>query len=98
MLSLNALNWMLRLRRTWQASGALIVAGCLLLAQLRPALAEGSRDLYPSGATGSRANSEWRTSSYGPVGPPDSTIRRRTLLKVFANAGEFILAGSSAVG
>jgi len=60
--------------------------------------AEGSRDLYPAGASGSRADTEWRASSYGPVGPPDSTIRRRTLLKVFANQNEFILMGSSAVG
>ena len=54
--------------------------------------------MYPSGATGSRADLEWRTSSYGPTGPPDSTLRRRTLLKVFANQNEFILMGSSAVG
>jgi LPXTG-site transpeptidase (sortase) family protein len=57
--------------------------------------AEGSRDLYPNGASGSRGNIEWRTSSYGPAG---STIYRRTLLQVFANQGEYILMGSSAVG
>ena len=35
--------------------------------------AEGSRDLYPSGATGCRANLEWRTSFYGP-----DFLRRRS--------------------
>jgi len=54
--------------------------------------AEGSRSLYPAGATGFRANLEWRTSSYGAL------VRRRALLKVYAEAGEVILLGSSAVG
>ncbi len=58
------------------------------------AYAEGSRDLYPSGATGFRANIEWRTSYYGP----DNFLRRRTLLQVYVEPGEFILMGSSAVG
>ncbi|MBD2492991.1 lamin tail domain-containing protein [Nostoc sp. FACHB-280] len=52
--------------------------------------AEGSRTLYPSGATGNRANIEWRNSTYG-------IVQRRTLLKVYAQAGEYILMGSSAV-
>ncbi|GAB4503796.1 MAG: hypothetical protein Fur0043_07880 [Anaerolineales bacterium] len=59
------------------------------------AFAEGSRDLYPAAASGNRGNLEWRTSTYGP---PGSTILRRTLLKVFANAGEVILVGSTTVG
>jgi len=62
--------------------------------QLKPALSEGSRNLYPSttptGAT--RANLEWRTDVYGGL------ILRRTLLKVYANQGEYILLGSSAEG
>ena len=55
--------------------------------------AEGSRSLYPSSATGNRANIEWRNSNYA-----GGILRRRTLLKVYANAGEYILLGSSAVG
>ena len=54
--------------------------------------AEGSRTLYPAGATGFRANIEWRTSFYG------NFLRRRSLLKVYAQTGEAILLGSSAVG
>ncbi|HEY7061483.1 MAG TPA: hypothetical protein VII06_08395 [Chloroflexota bacterium] len=69
-----------------------------------PALAEGSRDLYPTNANcvpnsqgGScRANLEWRTSNYGPVG--GAQIQRRTLLRVYAQAGEVLLAGSTGVG
>jgi hypothetical protein len=59
------------------------------------ALAEGSRDLYPSGATGCRANLEWRTTFYGPN---NNFLRRRSLLGVYAEPGEVILVGSSAVG
>ena len=61
-----------------------------------PVYAEGSRNLYPSGISGSRANLEWRTSSYGPTS--GTNIKRRTLLWVYANSGEYILLGSSAVG
>ncbi len=57
------------------------------------ALAAGSANLWPSGAPGSRANSEWRTDSYG-----GGVMLRRTLLHVYAQAGEFILMGSSARG
>ena len=53
--------------------------------------ASGSRSLYPNGTTGFRANLEWRTSKYGGF------LFRRTLLKVYAKAGEFILMGSSAI-
>ncbi|MBA3921611.1 MAG: DUF11 domain-containing protein [Nostocaceae cyanobacterium] len=64
---------------------------------MRSAHAEGSRTLYPNSAppgsiNPSRANLEWRNDSYG------SLVKRRTLLKVYANAGENILLGSSAVG
>jgi hypothetical protein len=58
------------------------------------AYAEGSRDLYPSGAAGCRANLEWRDSCYGP----DDFVRRRSFLQVYAEPGEVILVGSSAVG
>ncbi|HEY9748145.1 MAG TPA: hypothetical protein V6C63_05685 [Allocoleopsis sp.] len=57
-----------------------------------PAYSEGSRSLYPSGTIGNRANLEWRNSNYANL------LKRRTLLKVYANAGEWILLGSSAIG
>ncbi|HEY0832217.1 MAG TPA: DUF11 domain-containing protein [Candidatus Dormibacteraeota bacterium] len=57
------------------------------------ASAAGSQDLWPNGAAGSRANSEWRTSSYG-----GGLLLRRTLLKAFLNAGEVLDLGSSAIG
>jgi uncharacterized repeat protein (TIGR01451 family) len=57
------------------------------------AQAAGSKDLWPNGAAGNRANSEWRTSSYG-----GGLLTRRTLLKAFMNAGEELLLGSSAIG
>jgi len=57
------------------------------------ASAAGSQNLWPNGAAGSRANSEWRTSSYG-----GGQILRRTLLKAFLNAGEVLDLGSSAIG
>jgi len=68
------------------------------------ALADGSRTLYPANATcttnsagGScRANIEWRTNAYGPVG--GGAILRRTVFSLFVHAGEVIETGSSAVG
>lgn len=72
-----------------------LVTLLLTLQMVEVAFAEGSRNLYPAGATGNRGNLEWRTSAYGS---PGSTLLRRTLLKVFANAGEVILVGSTAVG
>ena len=60
------------------------------------ARAAGSRDLYPQADEGkfqaARANLEWRTNLYGNL------LLRRTLLHVYAAAGEQILVGSSAVG
>jgi uncharacterized repeat protein (TIGR01451 family) len=57
---------------------------------------EGSRTLYPATAStisNNRANIEWRPNNiYGDL------IPRSTLIKVYANAGEYILLGSSAVG
>jgi CshA-type fibril repeat protein len=69
-----------------------------------PALASGSADLYPSTGTPDvtcsgtalcRAAIEWRTNAYGPTGPGETRIQRRTLFSVFAQAGEQILTGSS---
>lgn len=61
-----------------------------------PTLASGSRDLYPASDEGkfqaARVNLEWRTNQYGNL------LLRRTLLHVYAAAGEYILVGSSAVG
>ena len=54
--------------------------------------AAGSANLWPNGATGSRANTEWRTNTYG-----NGLLLRRTLIKVFMNAGEVLMLGSSAV-
>ena len=56
-------------------------------------LADGSQNLYPSGAAGSRANTEWRTSSYG-----NGAVLRRTLLHAYATTGELLLVGSTAMG
>jgi hypothetical protein len=72
---------------------------CTVVCGLQPAQAEGSRDLYPSGATGNRANLEWQIGQkYGPVAPVNNSLLRRTLLQVYANKDEYILLGSSAVG
>jgi uncharacterized repeat protein (TIGR01451 family) len=72
---------------------------CTVVCGLQPAQAEGSRDLYPSGAKASRANLEWQTGEkYGPVSPVNNSLLRRTLLQVYANKDEYILLGSSAVG
>src|SRR4029077_2439818 len=57
------------------------------------ASAAGSANLWPNGAAGSRANTEWRTNTYG-----NGLLLRRTLIKAFMNAGEVLMLGSSAVG
>jgi uncharacterized repeat protein (TIGR01451 family) len=78
----------------------LCLAGISLGSLAPAAQAEGSRTLYPSTAnpaTNYRANLEWRTDRYGGTDPA-STVPRRSLMKVYAKAGEYILLGSSAVG
>ncbi len=57
------------------------------------ARAAGSPTLYPNGVAGTRANTEWRTSTYG-----GGAVYRRTLLHAYATAGEYLLLGSTAVG
>ena len=62
-----------------------------------PTHAEGSRNLYPASLPPEqgpfRANIEWRANTqYAGI------VTRRTLFRVYANAGENILLGSSAVG
>ena len=54
--------------------------------------AAGSVNLWPSGASGNRANIEWRTDSYG-----GGLLIRRTLIKAYLNAGEVLMLGSSAI-
>ena len=71
------------------------MALAMLLAAAAPAAAAGSRDLWPNGASGSRANTEWRDASVTYGG---GLLVRRTLIKAFMNAGEVLLLGSSAVG
>ncbi|MEO1133823.1 MAG: DUF11 domain-containing protein, partial [Cyanobacteria bacterium J06639_1] len=72
-------------------AGSLCLATCATGLWVRPARAEGSRDLFPSGAPGNRGNITWTSNSA-------AGFRSRTLMRVYANAGEFILMGSSAVG
>ena len=72
-----------------------IAASLSLLGQIRPSYAEGSVNLYPNGATGNRGNIEWRQTTDGRYG---GLIARRSVFKVYAQAGESILLGSSAKG
>lgn len=65
----------------------------MLIASAVNVLADGSQNLYPSGASGSRANTEWRTGTDG-----NGAVVRRTLLHAYATAGEFLLVGSTAMG
>ena len=71
----------------WGAIGLLGLLGSLGFEQV--VRAEGSRDLVRNG--GNRPFTEWRTDTTGG-------IKRRTLLNVYAKAGETIYLGSSAVG
>src|ERR1700691_1624096 len=73
-------------------AAALLSVGVLIATAVN-VFADGSQNLYPSGATGSRANTEWRTGSYGA-----GAITRRTLLHAYATTGEYLLVGSTAVG
>ena len=73
-----------------------LAAACSALAVLAsaaPAFAAGSANLWPSGASGSRANIEWRTGSYG-----NGALTRRTLIKAYMTTGQMLLLGSSAIG
>jgi len=73
-----------------------VAAACsvlALLASASPALAAGSSNLWPNGASGSRANTEWRTGSYG-----NGALIRRTLIKAYMTTGQVLMLGSSAIG
>ena len=84
-----ALNSRLARRRLL---AAVTLALAALLVNGQAATAAGSQNLWPNGAAGNRANTEWRTATYG-----GGALLRRTLLKVFLNSGEVLLLGSSAV-
>ncbi|MEO1392830.1 MAG: DUF11 domain-containing protein [Cyanobacteria bacterium J06634_5] len=73
----------------WGALSTLTLLSCLLGISGQSARAEGSNDLVSSG--GDRPYLEFRTDINGGV-------PRRTIIKVYANAGETIDLGSSAVG
>lgn len=72
---------------------AAFVASLLLILTAASVLAAGSSTLYPTGVAGTRANTEWRTSTYG-----GGAVYRRTLLHAYATAGEYLLLGSTAIG
>jgi uncharacterized repeat protein (TIGR01451 family) len=73
---------------------SMALALCVLGVWVQPVHAEGSRTMYPSGATGNRANLDQRSTSTLAAGK----LRARTIFKVYANAGEYITLASSAVG
>lgn len=73
-------------------AAALLSVGALIAGAVNVA-ADGSQNLYPSGAPGFRANTEWRTGSYGA-----GAVARRTLLHAYATSGESLLVGSTAIG
>lgn len=58
-----------------------------------PVAASGSVSLWPNGAAGARANTEWRNGSYG-----GGLLARRSLIKAFMQTGEVVMLGSSAIG
>ena len=72
---------------------AVFVALFLLALTVPGVLAAGSGTLYPNGVSGTRANTEWRTSTYG-----GGAVYRRTLLHAYATTGEYLLLGSTAIG
>jgi len=87
---------------TTRRLAALLLAIALLLAAFArpmPASSEGSVSLFGTNPPDRfRANLEWRNSVYGfSADSPEFNLRRRTLLKLYANAGEQILVGSSGI-
>jgi uncharacterized repeat protein (TIGR01451 family) len=73
-----------------------MAAAFLMLAgTAQTAYAAGSANLWPNGASGSRANTEWRDASVTYGG---GLLVRRTLIKAYMQAGEVLLLGSSAIG
>ncbi|MEL6442001.1 MAG: GEVED domain-containing protein [Cyanobacteria bacterium J06621_8] len=72
-------------------ASSLLIVFCVLATSTKSVWAEGSKDLYPNGALGNRGNILW-------TGGTAAGFRDRTLLRVFAESGQLILTGSSAVG
>ena len=66
-----------------------LLINLLFPANINPAKAEGSKELVASG--GKRALTEWRVDT-------TAGLYRRTFFRVYAQAGENILMGSSAMG
>lgn len=64
------------------------------------AQAEGSRSLYPSTypANGARANLDLQSGTTTNPNRYVNKVRRSTFLYVYAQAGEYILLGSSNIG
>lgn len=94
-------------RRRWAppapVAAVAVALGLALVAA--PASGYGSGDQFPTSAAcgpgaadACRAPIEWSTSFYGPAGAGETRIMRRTLFTVYAQAGERVLVGSSAVG
>jgi uncharacterized repeat protein (TIGR01451 family) len=69
---------------------AALLATLVLSLGATGARADGSRDLFPSGYVGSRANLDLQ-----PAQAYVGVVRRRTFVYVYAQAGEYILLGSS---
>ena len=91
---------MIQVKRNFLKPIEILACGLLsgsvsLVSSVSSVFAEGSVSLYPAGATGSRANIEWRVAADGLYG---GKLIRRSLFKVYAQPGETILLGSSAVG
>src|SRR5665811_1773027 len=81
-------------REDGRRTGIAVFVALFLLALTVPGvLAAGSATLYPNGVSGTRANTEWRTSTYG-----GGAVYRRTLLHAYATTGEYLLLGSTAIG
>jgi uncharacterized repeat protein (TIGR01451 family) len=68
----------------------LAAAAIAVLGTASAAHAEGSRNLFPAGYTGSRANLDLQ-----PAQVYVGAVRRRTFVYVFAQSGEYLLLGSS---
>jgi hypothetical protein len=83
--------WASRMRRHVGIIGTLALCALALLMP-RTAAPIGTSELFPFDTPGFRASIEWRNSTYG-----GNLLLRRTLLKVYAVAGEYILLASSAV-
>jgi len=81
------------LRKPRVALAAACAAFTFLGAAAQPAFAAGSGNLWPNGASGNRANTEWRTGTYG-----NGALTRRTLIKAYMTTGQVLMLGSSAIG